>query len=255
MKYSVKINIGNGTEKRVINAKNGKAYTFYAARMTEKAIERETRVLPQEITADTVTAISCILTCRALKTTYNASGNGFIRDMFYDAVKYAAFGFNCGTIFDNRKAYTANDGADLIHDGIVFLFDYIGKTLDTVVQTDSNGRNYTIKDLFFKHIRSKIYGHEKDVKKRVYIEKVNGSVVQIPRFYRGVVDSEESYTTIYGIINKLDLTEKQKTVLQLRFDGLSMGDIAKRLNKDKSTIRDCMNGIRKKYQVIYGIIE
>lgn len=199
------------------------------------------------INAETVQQIANAITIRALKTNYKKSGNKMIEKMLFDAINFA----------HNPETAHGAEGADLIQETMVYLWQYNGKTLTDATkdgQTNKDGEPITILLGAFRNIRKNIYQHELKQLKQVYVddyEAENGEII-VPFMWD--IPTYTDYITTTEIITALELTDNQKYILNKRLQGFSLQQIADTKKISKQAIANTLAKIGKKYISTYGEI-
>lgn len=199
------------------------------------------------ITSETLQQMANAITIRALKTTLAKSANPTIEKLLFDAIAFAQ---------DPHGAH-GGDGANLVQDTALYLWQYNGKTLDDTTtdgQTDKDGNPITILRGAFRNIRAIIYGHEQRQYKQVYLEDYENEngVLAVPCMWD--MPTYTDYTTAKRIIDSLHLTATQYQILKLRLQGLSMEQCAKVKGCSKKNVHKIIEQIRTKYTNLYGEI-
>jgi transcriptional regulator with XRE-family HTH domain len=199
------------------------------------------------ITPETLQQIANAITIKALKTNFAKSGNKMIEQMLFDAVRFA------------HKPETTNggEGANLIQETALYLWQYNGKNLDDTTtdgQKDKDGNPITILRGAFRNIRKLIYGHEQRQYKQCYItdyENERGEIA-VPRMWD--MPTYTDYIDSMDIITALELTANQKYILNKRLQGYSLQEIADTKNISRQAVANTLAKIGKKYISLYGEI-
>ena len=181
------------------------------------------------ITANNLQTIAQIIALKDLKTVYAKSGDKMIYNLFVGAV-------NDIVATCNLSNATFSDGMDIIQDIALYLWHYNGKSLqDSNGLKDKNGNDISILRGAFLHINKIIHNHRQYELKRVYIDDLNGNDLQVPFLWD--IDNITDYTTIFDIIDSLDLTTQQQRILNARLQGLGYKAISQKLSISIATIR------------------
>jgi len=181
------------------------------------------------ITANNLQTLSQIIALKDLKTVYAKSGDKMIYNLFVGAV-------NDILATCNLSNATFSDGMDIIQDVALYLCNYIGKSLqDSNGLKDKNGNDITILRGAFMYINKIIHKHRQIELKRDYIDDLNGNDLQVPFLWD--IDNITDYTTIFDIIDSLDLTTQQQRILNARLQGLGYKAISQKLSISIATIR------------------
>ena len=200
-----------------------------------------------QITADTLQQMANAITIRALKTNLAKSGNKTIEQMYFDAVRFA----------HNPETAQAGEGANLIQDTALYLWGYVGKSLDDTTndgQTDKDGNPISILRGAFRNIRKIIYGHEQRQFKQMYLEDYESEHGEIAVPFLWDIPTYTDYITATEIITALDLTENQKYILNKRLQGVGIREIARLKNVNVNAVENALAKIGKKYIALYGEI-
>ena len=186
---------------------------------------------------------------RALKTTYQASGNPFILRLY------------CGLIVDilhNTKSATDNvtDGYDIAQNAVLFLLSYRGQKLTDNAnngETDKDGNPITILRACFRVVGRYIDGERQKEYKRAYLEDADGVLYEIP--FKWDLPTIADYKAVSRVIEKLKLSQMEKRIFSMRMQGKSRDEIASALNIARGNVNTYLQRIAKKAQAVYGVDE
>lgn len=186
---------------------------------------------------------------RALKTTYQASGNPFILRLY------------CGLIVDilhNTKSATDNitDGYDIAQNAVLFLLSYRGQKLTDNAnngETDKDGNPITILRACFRVVGRYIDGERQKEYKRAYLEDADGVLYEIP--FKWDLPTIADYKAVARVIEKLKLSQMEKRIFSMRMQGKSRDEIATALNIARGNVNTYCQRIAKKAQAVYGVDE
>lgn len=170
-----------------------------------------------------------------------------IEQMLFDAIRFA----------HNPETAHGGEGANLIQETALYLWQYNGKTLDDTTndgQTDKDGNPISILRGAFRNIRALIYGHEQRQYKQVYLTDYETEHGEIAVPFMWDMPTYTDYITATEIITALELTENQKYILNKRLQGFSLQEIADTKNTSKQAIANTLAKIGKKYIALYGEI-
>lgn len=208
-----------------------------------------TKYNEQTKTIDTATiyAKADAIAIRAILTDWTKSGNDMMKNLYHSAVNFA---------LSNHTDDDGKGGADIIHDTVLYLWQYNGKSLDSATedgQIDKDGEPITILRGAFRNIGATIKRNRQRQYKQTYLtdyENENGEIAVPPEWD---IDNYTDFIRIDEIIESMELTPNQYQVLNLRMRGLSMEKCATAKGCAKSNIFKVLDQIRKKYIVLYGI--
>ena len=186
---------------------------------------------------------------RALKTTYQASGNPFILRLY------------CGLIVDilhNTKSATDNitDGYDIAQNAVLFLLSYRGQKLTDNAnngETDKDGNPVSILRACFRVIGRYIDGERQKEYKRAYLEDAVGVIYEIP--FKWDLPTIADYKAVSRVIEKLKLSQMEKRIFSMRMQGKSRDEIATALSIARGNVNTYLQRIAKKAQAVYGVDE
>ena len=200
-----------------------------------------------QITPETLQQMANGITIKALKTNLAKSGNKMMEQMLFDAIRFA----------HNPETAQGGEGANLIQETALYLWQYNGKNLDDTTndgQTDKDGEPITILRGAFRNIRKLIYGHEQRQYKQCYLEDYETKNGEIAVPFMWDMSTYTDYVSTTEIISALELTENQKYILHKRLQGFSLQEIADTKNTSKQAIANTLAKIGKKYIALYGEI-
>lgn len=199
------------------------------------------------IDATTLYAKADAIAIRAILTDWTKSGNEMMRKLYHSAVNFA---------LSDHTDDDGNGGADIIHDTVLYLWQYNGKSLDDATadgQTDKDGNAISILRGAFRNIGATIKRNRQREYKQLYLEDYENENGQIAVPLEWDIDNYADFVRIDEIIDSLELTANQYQVLNLRMRGLSMEQCATKKGCVKSNIFKVLDQIRKKYIALYGV--
>lgn len=205
------------------------------------------------ITENTVYPIANAITIKALQTHFSKSGSTLAFDLMLDAMAFS----RATAKKEYPMNYTAGNGADLIQETCLFLWQYDGKRIDeptTDSKTTKDGEPITILRSAFYNINNVIHSLRQKELKQVYIidYEENYGEIAVPSLWD--IDNYEDYITVDRMINDLDLTDNQMWVLNKRLQGFSLREIAGKKGVTHRAISKTLEQIAQKYITIYGEI-
>lgn len=197
------------------------------------------------ITNDNIQNIANAITLKALKTVYQRSGQDFILKL-YNGLVADCIALTVEPSKLNTK-FAFSDGFDLSQTAILYLLDYLGKNLlDYNGNVDKNGKPITIIKGCFKVVNNAIMDNRKREYKKIYIDDLNGN-------YRPINKQQVISNIKFNDLKVLDnfmidlkLSAMEQKILQYRFDGLTLGQIAKILSITQKKANDYMARVRNK---------
>ena len=203
----------------------------------------------ETITDETAQTMGERIAIRALKTTYQASGNPFILRLY------------CGLIVDilhNTKSATDNitDGYDIAQNAVLFLLSYRGQKLTDNAnngETDKDGNPVNILRACFRIVGRYIDGERQKEYKRAYLEDADGVFYEIP--FKWDLPTIADYKAVARVIEKLKLSQMEKRIFSMRMQGKSRDEIATALNIARGNVNTYCQRIAKKAQAVYGVDE
>ena len=203
----------------------------------------------ETITDATAQTMGERIAVRALKTTYQASGNPFILRLY------------CGLIVDilhNTKTATETitDGYDIAQNAVLFLLSYRGQKLTDGAnngEKDKDGNGITILRACFRIVGRYIDGERQKEYKRAYIEDENGLVYEIP--FKWDLPTIADYKAVKRVIERLKLSQMEKRIFAMRMQGKSNTETANALSITENAVKVYRNRIRAKVAKVYGVDE
>ena len=190
------------------------------------------------ISQDNVQRIAELISLRALKMLCQFSQKAFIRlykglirDVYYP---------------DVYPNHTFSDGYDILQTAICFLCEHMGKRMDTVISIDKEGKPVDIKRACFKIVNHQVH-------KYTYIfNKFRSMDLPTEKEYVApdVLHEEQDYSVVDQKLQKMNLNQGQKDVLECFMNGLSYRKAASYLGIAVSTVLRR----RIKIQMIYNAL-
>ena len=143
----------------------------------------------------------------------------------------------------NDTTICYSDGYDIAQETMLFLCQHMGKRLDDVYVTKT-GRKITIKQACFSVADR--YLAKNYVAPMLNTISLNEQIMTEPET---VLDDEQKndYTAFDSLISQMHLTAVEYETLSILMAGLTMFQIGKLLNVNRTTIWRRQNSIRKKY--------
>ncbi len=203
------------------------------------------------ITESTIYPIANPITIKALQTHFAKSGSVLAFDTMLDAMA-----FSRATAKDEYPLdYTAGEGADLIQDTALYLWQYNGKNLDEPTadgRTTKDGEPLTIFRGACYNINNIIHGMRQWEVKQLYLTDYEENHGEIAVPFMWDIDTYTDYVTIDDMLNKLTLTDNQMWILNKRLQGVSVSDIARKKGTGRTAIYNALDKIGKQYLSIFG---
>ena len=219
------------------------------------------------ITADNVTAYGERIAVRALKTCIT-SGKGYTAESAKKARENGKninasgnfnfiYGLYTGLIADitarkNDTARPLSDGYDIAQTATAFLCDYIGKNINDPADTDEKNKDGTPASILracFRAVNRYIMGERQREYKRAYVDEQdeNGNTLfyEIPDLWD--TPTATDFKRVKQVIDALNLTAKQAQILGYRLRGLSVHQIAEKLQIHRKTLQEHIKAIQAKY--------
>ena len=175
------------------------------------------------ISQDNVQRIAELISLKALKMLCQFSQKAFIRlykGLILD-VYYA----------DEHPNYTFSDGYDIVQTAICFLWEHLGKRMDTVIDTDKKGP-VDIKRACFKIVNHQVHQYT------YLFNKTRSMDLPTEKEY---VDPEQlheqqDYSVVDETLAKMNLNQGQQDVLDCLMNGMSYRATAAYLSVATSTV-------------------
>lgn len=196
--------------------------------------------LSDTITADNVKYIGEMMALTSLKVFIKHSGIA----EFYKLYK--------GLIKDIHRSTDADfnfsDGYDFAQTAICYLCEHYGRTLNDVLGTDKRGKIITIKRACLRTVSRSINRKFSHLSRSVCIDELKPCETAV----QFELNTEIDYTAVDATIERLNLTDKQKTALLCRMGGNSYPETARLLSSKTTSIWDRITLVRNKYVRIFG---
>ena len=181
------------------------------------------------IMIDNLQQIANAITLKALKTVYQRSGQDFILKL-YNGLVADCIALTVEPSKLNSK-FAFSDGFDICQNVALYLLAYIGKSLDdNNGNFDKNNNAISILKGAFKVANNTIMDERKRQYKKLYIDDYNGNFIAINKQKAIQNIKYNDLQTLNNFMVDLKLSQNEHKILQYRFDGLTLGQIAKILS-------------------------
>lgn len=247
-------------EKSLLTTGTGGAILFTAVRhappqhknlyykvVQEGYIMKQYNEQTKTIDATTLYAKADAIAIRAILTDWTKSGNEMMRKLYHSAVNFA---------MSDHTDDDGNGGADIIHDTVLYLWQYNGKSLDDATsdgQMDKDGNAISILRGAFRNIGATIKRNRQREYKQLYLEDYENENGQIAVPLEWDIDNYADFVRIDETIDSLELTANQYQVLNLKMRGKSNVQTATAKGCSEKNIRKVLEQIRNKYIALYGM--
>lgn len=144
---------------------------------------------------------------------------------------------------------TVSEGYDFAQIAICFLCEHYGKTLNDVIGLDKRGKELTVKKACLRIVGNSIGRHFSFNRRSKNIEDY--TALQAPE---GLIVDEDIYdeTIVNKIMDALGLTERQRSALTYRMNGMSYPEAGRALSINQSSVYEIITRIRKLYLQVYS---
>ena len=200
----------------------------------KKTIERSFDILTEVISRDNVLDMAELLACKETKYLIRFSGRYIAK---------AHFGV-CEDIFNkDNPDYIMSDNYDIVQTVALFLCEYFGKHLEDTYEITKKGRIITIKYHCYKLIDRMICSRYRITTRHVDLEKAYDLEAQ-----QNHEADDNEHEVVEQMMDKMQLDEYQRKVLNHRMAGLSMGEIGRLLNRSIGAIGSVIYTIQRRYK-------
>ena len=200
----------------------------------KKTIKRSFDILTEVISRDNVLDMAELIVCKETKYLIRFSGRYIAK---------AHFGV-CEDLFrKDEPGYIMSDNYDMVQTVALFLCEYFGKHLEDTYEITKKGRIITIKYHCYKLIDRMICSRYRIATRRIDLEKAYR--LETPQTHNA---EEDEHEIVDNIIDKMQLDDYQRKVLNHRMAGLSMGEIGRLLNRSVGAIGSVIDTIQRRYK-------
>lgn len=175
------------------------------------------------ITEDNVQRIAELIALKALKTlckfpqkAFTHLYNGLIRDVYYSY----------------NPEHTFSDAYDLVQTLICFLWENLGKRMDTIISINKKGTPLDVKRTCFKLVNKQINRYAFIFKK----SQTTDSIMDMEYDFPDEINETQDYSKADELLEKMNLNQGQKDVLDCFMNGMSYHATARHLSIATSTI-------------------
>ena len=172
---------------------------------------------------DNVQRIAELISLKALKLLCQFSQKAFI---------FLYKGLIRDVYHSNYPNHIYSDGYDIVQTAICFLWEYLGKRMDTVISTDKKGNPVDIKRACFKVVNHQIHQY-------TYIfNKMRSMNLPTEKEYAAPdkLHEEQDYSIVDEKLAKMNLNPGQQDVLDCFMNGMSYRATANYLSVAPSTV-------------------
>lgn len=223
--------------KSQINLQKQNANSIYDDNQAQiKIVAKRQYILDDDvvITADNIKKIGELIALLTIRTVMCRSGKDLYR--LYDGLIK-----DCNKSNDSLDEYS--DGYDIAQTAMLFLCEHIGKRLGDNYTT-TRGNVISIKQACFRFTDR--YLDKQFTRHLMHTTAISDSVASSHIIFIDD-ESDNDYTTVDALIERMQLTQGEYDVLCAYMSGLSNIEMAKLLNANRTTIWRRRNSIINKY--------
>lgn len=136
-----------------------------------------------------------------------------------------------------------SDNYDMVQAVALFLCEHIGEHLDDTYEITKKGKIITIKYCCYKLIDRMICGIYRISARHVDLEKA--CHLEAQEVYKA---DEDEHEAVDNVIDKMQLDDYQRKVLNHRMAGLSMSEIGRLFNRSAGAIGSVIYTIQRRYK-------
>lgn len=200
----------------------------------KKKAERSFDILTEVISRENVLDMAELIVCKETKYLIRYSGH------------YIAAAHNevCKDIFNkNNPDYIMSDNYDMVQTVALFLCEHLGEHLDDNYEINKKGKIITIKYCCYKLIDRMICGRYRISARHVDLEKA--CHLEAQEVYKA---DEDEHEAVDNVIDKMQLDDYQRKVLNHRMAGLSISEIGRLFNRSAGAIGSVIYTIQRRYK-------
>ena len=194
-------------------------------------------VLSETISLDNVQQMGELIALTTLRA-YLAYSHQPLERLYFGLVK--------DLFHRNQPHHVFSDGYDLAQNAICFLCEFIGKKLNDVYAVH-NGKAITIKKAAHLLIGRQIYRIRNRACRFCHLDSLVASNLSIDTYEY----QEEDYVAIDNTIEKLNLDDKERIVLDCYMSGMTCEEIAQRLGLHRVTVWRKRTSVQAKYKTLF----
>lgn len=188
------------------------------------------------ISEDNVHRIAELISLRALKMLCQFSQKAFIR-LYKGLIQDVYYA-------DEYPNYIFSDGYDIVQTASCFLWEHLGKRMDTVISVDKKGNPVDIKRACFKVVNHQVHQYTYIFNKTRSMDLPTEKEYVTPE----QLHEEQDYSVVDETLAKMNLNQGQQDVLDCFMSGMSYRKAASYLDIAVSTVFRR----RLKIQMIYN---
>lgn len=206
----------------------------------KKKAERSFDILTEVISRENVLDMAELIVCKETKYLIRYSG------------RYIAAAHNevCNDIFHKHEAgYILSDNYDMVQTVALFLCEHFGEHLDDTYEITKKGKIITIKYCCYKLIDRMICGRYRISARHIDLEKA--CHLEAQEVYKA---DENEHKAVDTLMDKMQLTDYHREILNYRMAGLSMSEIGALLHKSVGAIGSVIYTVQKRYNKCFGAL-
>lgn len=200
----------------------------------KKKAERSFDILTEVISRDNVLDMAELLVCKETKYLIRFSGRYIAK---------AHFGVCEDMFHKDEPGYIMSDNYDMVQTVALFLCEHFGKHLEDTYEITKKGRVISIKYHCYKLIDRMICGRYRISARHVDLEKA--CHLEAQEVYKA---DEDEHEAVDNVIDKMQLDDYQRKVLNHRMAGLSMSEIGRLFNRSAGAIGSVIYTIQRRYK-------
>ena len=155
-----------------------------------------------------------------------------------------------GLYYKDNPSYILSDNYDIVQTVALFLCEHFGEHLDDTYRIDKKGRVITIKYHCYKMIDRMICGRYRISRRNVDLEKAQH--IEESETHEA---TENEHEVVDKLMDKMQLTEYHKEILNYRMAGLSLREIGTMLNRSVGAIGSVIYTVQKRYNKCFGGVQ
>jgi hypothetical protein len=185
---------------------------------------------------DNIQRIAELISLKALKLLCQFSQKAFI---------FLYKGLIRDVYHSNYPNHIYSDGYDIVQTAICFLWEYLGKRMDTVISTDKKGNPVDIKRACFKVVNHQVHKYSYTFHKFRSLDLLPTEKEYVAP---EVLQEQQDYSIVEETLEKMHLNQGQQDVLDCFMNGMSYRKTANYLDIAVSTVFRR----RLKMQILYN---
>jgi len=204
----------------------------------EQVVQREFKVLGEEISPENVQAMAELVTALEMKHLIAFVGAPMItmcKKLYRDMLRR------------NQPGYVVSDSYDFVQTVALYLCEHMGEHLTDVVKRNGKGKKITVRDMCCRAIMKMLDLDHRDFYRLISYDNLKRN--EEP-FSETEIKEEQDYQKVDAVIERMGLNEVQTAALTYRMNGMSYPEIGRMVNRCQATVFEMIGKFKVKFNAV-----